>query len=79
VNDHPDVLIQDEPHGHGVHVVDVAPGAIVELRGQMLDAVQANPVEVFHRIGHRGIAVWTRVTQDSGQLRQAPRGIVHRA
>jgi hypothetical protein len=79
VNDHAHVLIQNQAHRHGVHVVDVPSGAIVELLDQMLDAVQANQVEVFRRIGHRGIPVRTRVAQDSSQLRQALRGIVHRA
>jgi hypothetical protein len=41
------VLIQKQAHCDGVHVVDVAPGAIVEVCGEMLHALQANPAQVF--------------------------------
>jgi len=72
-------VIQDEPHGDRVHRVDAAAIAIVELSGNTLNAVQANSVQVLREVARRCLAVRTSITQDSSQLREASRGVVHRA
>jgi hypothetical protein len=52
---------------------------IVKLCGEALEARQANVVEPLSEIGCRSLAVRTRVAQDSSQLREPSRGVVHRA
>ena len=72
-------VIQDEPHRDRVHDVNAAAGVIVELRRKTLEALQANLVQVLRGIGCRCLAVRTSLTQDSSQLREPSRGVVHRA
>jgi hypothetical protein len=71
------VFLEQQPHRDGVNPVDIAPGALIELCGEMPDALQADAVHVLHRIGRRPFGVGTRVTQDSSQLHEAPRGVIH--
>ena len=72
-------IIQDEPHRDRVHDVNTAAIAIVELSGETLNAVQANPVQVLREVACRCLAVRTTITQDSSQLREASPSVVHRA
>ena len=72
-------IIQDEPHRDRVHDVNIAAIAIVELSGETLNAVQANSVQVLREVACRCLAVRTSIPQDSSQLREASRGVVHRA
>ena len=78
-SDHGRVFIQQQPHRDCIDAVDVAPGALVELSGEPMDALQVNSVQMLRGIGHRRLAVQTRVTEDASQLREPSRGIVHRA
>ncbi|HET9191230.1 MAG TPA: hypothetical protein VFO21_00030 [Vicinamibacterales bacterium] len=76
---HSRVFIQDEPHRDRVHRVDAAAVAVVELCRESLDALQLNLMQVLREIGRRYVAVRTCVAQDSSQLREPSRGVVHRA
>jgi hypothetical protein len=73
------IFVQDKPHRDRVHRVDAAAVAIVELCGETLDALQAHLMQVLREVGRRCLAVRTCVAQDSSQLREPSRGVVHRA
>ena len=77
-SDHRRVFIQQEPYCDFIHCIDVAPGAIVEVCGEPLDALLASLVVVCHTCGCRSL-VRTRLTEDSSELREPLRGIIHRA
>jgi hypothetical protein len=76
---HTGVLVEDQPHRERVDRVDAAAVAAVELCGETLDALEPHLMQVVCEIGCRCLAVRTCVAQDSSQLREASRGVVHRA
>lgn len=76
---HTRILIQDKPYRDRVNDVDAAAVAIVELCGEILDAPQANLMQVLRGVGRRCLAVRPCVAEDPSQLREPSRGVVHRA
>ena len=79
MSDRARVLVEQQSHRDTIHLVGVAPGAIVELCGQTLNAAQAHAVQALRGVGRRCLVARACLTEDSSQLREPSRGIVHRA
>lgn len=73
------VVVKDEPHREHVHGVNAAPSVFVELCGVILDAFQANLVQLLRRIGCPCLVKRAALIDDSGQLRESARSVLHRA
>jgi hypothetical protein len=73
------VLIQHHAHRDGVNVVHVVPGALAELSGKALDALEPKALEMIGGVVRESGVAWARLIEDANELPEPSRGTVHPA